>query len=348
MLKSVNVIGLGLIGGSIASRLTAEGYTVSGIDPVVGRQQLAVERGVIASEGLVADAVVTFVAVPVSQLHTEVLRALKVTTGIVTDVGSVKGPLVKSIADDRFLGGHPMAGSELEGLDGADATLFEGATWILTPTVNTPDAVFASVASLVQLLGANVLAVSADRHDRLIAMVSHVPHLTAATLMSLADDRSEEHASLLRMAAGGFRDMTRIVSSKSGIWLDICNENQEAIVETLDDLISNLSDVRNIVAEGDMASLDKFLVKARAARSHLPARVKSLEDVVEVRIPIPDRAGAAAEIFTLAAELNVNLANFEVVHSAEGERGVAIVLVDQAQVELFRGGLLGRGFRPGR
>lgn len=348
MLKNVNVIGLGLIGGSIASRLTAEGFTVSGLDPVAGRQQQAIERGVIASEGLVANAIVTFVAVPVSQLQAEVLHALEATTGIVTDVGSVKGPLVNSVTDDRFLGGHPMAGSELEGLDGADATLFEGATWILTPTAKTPDTVFASVASLVQLLGANVLAVSAERHDRLIAMVSHVPHLTAATLMSLADDRSEEHASLLRMAAGGFRDMTRIASSKSGIWLDICNENREAIVATLDDFIANLSDVRNIVANSDMASLDKFLVKARAARSHLPARVKSLEDVVEIRIPIPDRPGAAAEIFTLAAELNVNLANFEVVHSAEGERGIAIVLVDQGQVELFRGGLLGRGFHPGR
>jgi prephenate dehydrogenase len=348
VLKSVNVIGLGLIGGSIASRLTAEGWFVSGVDPVAERQQLALERGVIAAEGLRADVQVTFVAVPVSQLENEVRHALAATTGVVTDVGSVKGPLVHSIEDDRFLGGHPMAGSELEGLDGADATLFEGATWILTPTSRTPDSVFATVASLAQLLGANVLAVSAERHDRLIAMVSHVPHLTAAALMSLADDRSEEHASLLRMAAGGFRDMTRIASSKSGIWLDICNENREAIVETLDDFIASLSGVRNVVAKGDMGSLDTFLVKARAARSNLPARVKSLEDVVEIRIPIPDRPGAAAEIFTLAAELNVNLANFEVVHSAEGERGIAIVLVDHAQVDLFRGGLLGRGFRPGR
>jgi len=241
-----------------------------------------------------------------------------------------------------------MAGSELDGLDGADATLFDGATWILTPTAATPDHVFALTAGVANLLGANVLALSADDHDRLIAVVSHIPHLTAATLMTLADQRSEEHASLLRMAAGGFRDMTRIASSKPGIWLDICRANRNAIVATLDEFIGGLSQLRDTVAKEDSSALEAMLLRAREARSNLPARVRSIEDAVEVRIPIPDRAGSAAEIFTLAAELNVNLANFEVVHSAEGDRGVAVVIFEQGQVELLRGGLIARGFKPGR
>jgi prephenate dehydrogenase len=346
--RSANVVGLGLIGGSIAARLVEAGWRVQGSDPHPGRTELAVERGIVSEAGLDPDAEITFVAVPVLQMYAEVLAALAATKGVVTDVGSVKGPLVAGIPDSRFIGGHPMAGSELDGLDGADPTLFEGATWILTPTAETPDSVFALAAGVANQLGANVLALSAEDHDRLIAVVSHVPHLTAATLMTLADRRSEEHASLLRMAAGGFRDMTRIASSKPGIWLDICRANREAIVATLDDFIAGLIDLRGTIEAEDSAGLEKLLLRAREARSNLPARVRSLEDAVEVRIPIPDRPGSAAEIFTLAAELNVNLANFEVVHSAEGDRGVAVVLVEAGQVELLRGGLIARGFKPGR
>ena len=346
--RTANVIGLGLIGGSVAARLVEAGWHVNGSDPHPGRPEAAVERGITSAVGIAVDAEISFVAVPVLQLQTEVAAVLAATHGVVTDVGSVKGPLVASINNARFIGGHPMAGSELDGLDGADPTLFEGATWILTPTSTTPDEVFALTASVANLLGANVLALSAEDHDRLIAVVSHIPHLTAATLMTLADQRSEEHASLLRMAAGGFRDMTRIASSKPGIWLDICRANRDAIVATLDEFIGGLSKLRDTVALGDVATLEDTLKRAREARSNLPARVRSLEDAVEVRIPIPDRAGSAAEIFTLAAELNVNLANFEVVHSAEGDRGVAVVLVDKGQVELLRGGLIARGFKPGR
>lgn len=346
--RSANVIGLGLIGGSIAARLVESGWRVQGSDPHPGRPETAVERGIISSIGVDPEAEITFVAVPVLRLREEVGSALAATHGVVTDVGSVKGPLVSDIDDPRFIGGHPMAGSELDGLDGADPTLFEGATWILTPTSSTPDSVFALAAGVAHQLGANVLALGAEDHDRLIAVVSHVPHLTAATLMTLADRRSEEHASLLRMAAGGFRDMTRIASSKPDIWLDICRANRDAIVATLDDFIAGLIDLRGTVDKEDTDGLERLLLRAREARSNLPARVRSLEEAVEVRIPIPDRPGSAAEIFTLAAELNVNLANFEVVHSAEGDRGVAVVLVEKHQVDLFRGGLIARGFKPGR
>jgi len=176
--------------------------------------------------------------------------------------------------------------------------------------------------------------------------VSHVPHLTAATLMGLASERAEEHAALLRLAAGGFRDMTRIASGHPGIWLDICADNRTAILATLDDLIVGLADMRDVVAHDDREGLERRLQLAREARANLPSRISRPEELAEVRIPIPDRTGAAAEVFTLAAELGVNIPSFEVVHSAEGNRGVAVVLVDAADAELFRGGLMARGFRP--
>ena len=344
--RRANVAGLGLIGGSIARGLTERGWRVCGVDRSADRTAQALDLGFIAGEGLDPDAEITFVATPVLSLVDEVQRVLASTSGLVSDVGSVKGAVTAAISDPRFVGGHPMAGSELEGLLGADGSMFEGAVWVLTPTATTPDATFATVASVVAELGADVVALPAERHDQVVAVISHVPHLTAATLMGLASDRAEEHAALLRLAAGGFRDMTRIASGQPTIWLDICAENRGAILSALDGLIGGLSQMRAVVDTDDRDELQRLLTKARDARANLPVRGMQPSELAEVRIPIPDRPGSAAEVFTLAAELGVNIASFEVVHSVEGNRGVAVVLVDATTAEMFRGGLLARGFRP--
>lgn len=344
--RSANVIGLGLIGGSIATGLRQRGWLVHGTDARSAIVERAIELDVIDGAGMSPDAAVTFVAVPVSAVRGEVERALRTTSGIVTDVGSVKGPICSAIDDPRFIGGHPMAGSELDGLDGADPEMFNGAVWVLTPVATTDDRTLTSVGAVVRELGAEVVALAPERHDQVVAVVSHVPHLTAATLMQLASARSEEHGALLRLAAGGFRDMTRIASGHPSIWLDICTENRTAIVDALDGLIDRLTEIRNVVDRSDRERLDVALSSAREARSNLPGRIGRPEELAEVRIRIPDRTGAAAEVFTLAADLGVNIANFEVVHSVEGDRGVAVVLVDTASADLFKGGLIARGFRP--
>ncbi len=344
--RRANIVGLGLIGGSIGLALRERGWHVSGEDHDQARVDRALTIGVLDEQGLSEVVDITFIATPVLTVADQVKRALAETTGIITDVGSVKGGIAASIEDPRFVGGHPMAGSELEGLDGADATMFLGAVWVLTPTPTTADATFASVASIVAELGAEVVALDPRRHDQVVAVVSHVPHLAAATLMGLASERAEEHAALLRLAAGGFRDMTRIASGHPGIWLDICTENREAILDGLDGLIDGLQRMRDIVRDDDRAALLDRLRRAREARANLPMRVVQPSELAEVRIPIPDRTGAAAEVFTLAAELDVNVSSFEVVHSLEGNRGVLVFLVDASSADLFRGGLLARGFRP--
>ena len=344
--RRATVVGLGLIGGSLCVALRERGWLVSGDDQDPQRVTEALERGLISTAGIDAESEVTFVAVPVTAISLQVQRALDATSGIVTDVGSVKAVVTRTITDPRFIGGHPMAGSELEGLDGADGELFTGAVWVLTPTPTTSDVAFATVANIVNDLGAEVVGLDPVRHDELVAIVSHVPHLTAATLMGVAGSRATEHAALLRLAAGGFRDMTRIASGHPAIWLDICAENRPAIISTLSALIDGLSDMRTAVDTGDRATILQRLTAARESRANLPSRIKALADLSEVRIPIPDRPGAAAEVFTLAAELGVNIPNFEVVHSVEGDRGIAVVLVETTSVELFRGGLMARGFKP--
>ena len=341
-----NVIGLGLIGGSIALGLRGRGWHVTGDDVSSSRVDSALGRGCIDSAGIDAGADVTFVAVPVLVAQDSVEHALKTTSGVVTDVGSVKGSLCAAIADGRFVGGHPMAGSELEGLDGADADMFNGAVWVLTPTAATSHTAIAAVASAVSTLGAEMVAMAPERHDEMVAVVSHVPHLTAASLMGLAADGADEHAALLRLAAGGFRDMTRIASGHPDIWLDICDQNRSAIVTALDRLIDRLGEMREIVGTVDREGLLDRLQRARMARSNLPGRITRPETLAEVRIPIPDRPGAAAEIFTLAAREGINIASFEVVHLAESNVGVAVVLVDADAAEAYRAALAGQGLHP--
>lgn len=344
--RRANVLGLGLIGGSIALALRNAGYEVGGSDSNPETSAAALEREIISHVGLYRDSDVTFVATPVGTVIEQVKRALNDTEGFVTDVGSVKSHVAMAINDARFVPGHPMAGSELDGLDGSDPSMFEGAVWVLTPNAATSDQAFASVAGLVSRLGAEVVAVDPRRHDELVAIVSHVPHLTAATLMRLADERSEEHLALLRLAAGGFRDMTRIASGRPGIWLDICAENKEAILVGLDSLIDGLTDMRKVISTGDREALLSRLTQARRARMNLPVGAGDVGDLVEVRIPIPDRPGAAADVFTLSGELAVNIVDFEVVHSVEGDRGIMVTVIRAEHADVFRGGLLARGFRP--
>jgi len=344
--RRANVLGMGLIGGSVAAALRVNGWRVTGSDGNPEREQQALSKGLLDAVGVDADAELSFVATPVSHVAVGVRHMLASTAGVVTDVGSVKAPIVSAISDPRFIGGHPMAGSELQGLDGADADMFRGAVWVLTPTATTSDVTFELVAEVVRQLGGDVLAIPAERHDQLVAVTSHLPHLAAATLLSLARSRADDHAAVMRLAAGGFRDMTRVASGHPAIWLDICRENQPAIVEAIDAMIDGLTEMRSIVSETNSDALLQRLNEARSVRANLPGRVRELNDVCEVRIPIPDRAGAAAEVFTLAAELGVNTANFEVAHSVEGDRGVLVMVVDVSSVDVFRGGLIARGFKP--
>jgi len=341
-----NVVGVGLIGGSIGLALRAQGWRVSGVDHDDARTARGLELGVLDDVGLDPEAEITFVATPVRTVAEAAGKALAGTSGLVTDVGSVKAPIVSALDDPRFIGGHPMAGSEQEGVDGATADLFEGAVWVLTPTPDTDDSAYARIRAVVSTFGADVIALPAAHHDELVAVVSHVPHLTAASLMRIADERADEHAALLRLAAGGFRDMTRIASGHPGIWPDICEENRDAIVAGLDRLIDALGEARQQVAGSDRAGLLADLTRARAARVNLPSRYTRPSELAEVRVPVPDRAGVLADVTTLATELAVNIVDLEIAHSAEGQQGVLILLVEAEMAERFRGGLVGRGYRP--
>jgi prephenate dehydrogenase len=340
------IVGTGLIGGSIALALRSRGWHVTGRDRDERAARRALELGALDRIGDDPDAEITFVATPVGSIPGVVEELLATSSGLVTDVGSVKGPMLELMADPRYVGGHPMAGSELEGVDGARADLFEGATWVLTPVAGTDDAAYAAIRGVISSFGADVVSIPPERHDTMVAVVSHIPHLTAATLMRLADQRASEHRALLRLAAGGFRDMTRIAAGHPGIWPDICAENRTAILSELDRLVEALTELRDLIDRGRRSELVAILEQAREARLSLPVRYARPEELAELRVPVPDRTGVLAEITTLATDLDVSIADIEIAHSAEGPQGLLILLVEAELAGRLHDGLVAKGYRP--
>jgi prephenate dehydrogenase len=338
------VVGTGLIGGSIGLALRAAGWHVTGTDADAARARAAEAAGALDAVGEDADAELTFVAVPVGAVP-DAARAALAGGGVVTDVGSVKSPVVAAVDHPRFVGGHPMAGSEASGIEGSRADLFDGATWVLTPTSTTDPGAQALVHGVVRSFGADVVTLDPADHDRLVATVSHVPHLTAATLMGLAAERAERDTALLRLAAGGFRDMTRIAAGDTGIWMDICTDNRAAILDVLDDLIVSLGGMREVVAAGDLDGLGSRLRTAQAARRNLPGGAPPPEELVEVRVPIPDQPGELAAVTRLCTDLGVNVYDIEVAHAAGEQRGLLILVVDAGRAEDLTGALAARGRR---
>ena len=224
-----------------------------------------------------------------------------------------------------------MAGSEQAGLDGADPDLFAGATWVLTPTADTDPDAFARLQAVVTSLGADVVALSPADHDRLVAVVSHVPHLVAATLMNAAAEDAEEDAALLRLAAGGFRDMTRVAAGQPGIWPDVCADNAGAIVAALDHVLADLTAMRDQVA-------DRGPGRACSTCSSGPARPGA---ACRPGPPGPNgwpscgcRCPTAQACWPRSppwpATSGINIYDIEIAHSAEGPRGVLVLVVDGA------------------
>jgi prephenate dehydrogenase len=340
------IIGAGLMGGSVALALRGLGWFVSGVDSDMSRVKRGLALGAFDAAGPDPLADVTFICTPVSSVPGLAFAALE-NGGIVTDIGSTKQKVVAAIDHPRFVGGHPMAGSEQDGIDASDGAMFNGRTWVLTPTEYTDSDAYARIHALVTAFGAVVVSVSPDHHDQLVAVVSHVPHLAAATLMTVAAEGAEEHGTLLRLAAGGFRDMTRIAAGHPTIWLDICDDNRDAIVSTMDHLISELGLMRDVVAAGDRPALNAMLTAARVARINLPTGSPAPEELVEMRVPIPDRPGFIAEVTRLASDLGVNVYDIELSHSIDAaDRGMLVLVVSKELSDLLRGGLMARGFKP--
>ena len=294
-----------------------------------------------------------FVAVPVGAIADAVVAALDAGAPLVTDVGSVKAPVGRrgraSVARRgaaRFVGGHPMAGSEQEGVDGADADLFVGATWVAHAdagdrrTAPTP-----RWAALLRELQAEVVAVTPEDHDELVAFVSHVPQLAASTLMDVATD---PRGRAPRAAAARGRRLPRHDADRRGhpaIWPDILTSNRDAVLGALDAYLAGAARrARYRRGAAIVTRCCSLLGRARPARRNLPVGISMATKLVELRIPVPDRPGVLAEVTTLAGRLGVNVADVEIAHSTEGGAGVIVLIVAADDAEAFETGLRDLGY----
>lgn len=330
----VSVVGAGLIGGSVALALARaddiEVVSVYDADAATAEAAVAAgaaQRAACAPADAAREADVVFVCVPASAA-TETISSLAEGLrpgAIVSDTASVKDPIVAGAiaalgrSDGRFVGGHPMAGSERSGFGAASAELFRNASWVLTPTAETdPDAV-ATISGLVRAAGATPLILEPSLHDSAVATVSHLPQLIASALMNVAARHSEDAPPVLHVAAGGFRDVTRIAAGSPSVWEDIIAENSPAVAAILDEYIAELTLMRESL--GDRESVHELLSRAQTARRSLPRAVAD-DELWLVAVHVSDRPGEFAELTTAVGEAGVNVVDIGLRHSPEGGRGV--------------------------
>ena len=340
----VAIIGTGLIGASLGLAL----HGVEQVDRVVGwdaspdDQALALCKGAldaVISPDAIGTVDLVVLAVPPSAIESVMSQiAPFLRPGmVVTDIASVKRDVVATMhayapEGVDVIGGHPMAGSHDRGASAALPDLFVAATWLLTPTNTTTSTTKAMMRGLIEAMGARVVVVSPHEHDRLVAIVSHLPQMAASTLMTLAADRAQrQHAQLLLLAAGGFRDATRVAASDSDLWLDIAFANKHAIMEVLDEFGARLGQIRMLLHDDDVDGMRRFLSGAREARRALPGKASRTGQWVELRIVMPDTPGTLADITKIMGDLGINIEDFGVTHAPEGGRGQMRLTVSCAE-----------------
>lgn len=361
--RRVVIIGVGLIGGSIAAALKQldEAPHVYGIGPREDTLKTALAAGALddyaVSDDPKADrwlapgaSDLVIIATPVSAAREwfERLEACRY-DGIITDVASTK-TVITRIADEvlsdptRYLPGHPMAGSEVNGFGGARADLFQGAYWILCPEQDTQDEVFLKLHETFSALGARIISISRDQHDSAVAIISHVPHMVASSLVRLWGNHADERKELLRLAAGGFKDTTRIAAGSPELWCGIAMDNSEAIADGMSELRAILKQFEDAIRDHDEQTLTKLLAESTELRRNLPAKwIPDSAKLTCVRIPMSNRSGVIAEVTGFAGHAACNIQSIDIDHINEDTAVLELILTDEGDMgklgaELINGG----------
>ncbi len=348
------------MGGSLGLALRGlGGVEVRGWDPDPEALRVAGAVGAIDvaaadPEEAVAGAGVVVLAAPVARLAALARDALAASGPdcVVTDLGSAKSGVVAALAPaerERFIGGHPVCGAERTGVAFARQELFRGATWFLTPAPEARPELFQRLHALVSAVGARPVAIDAGVHDRLMALVSHVPHVLAAALVNQAADTAPEGREALRSAGPSFHDLTRVAGSNPPLWADILLANAQAVLEALEAYSSRLDDVAGALRDGDRDRLLGFVEDAAVARARLrePAAEPGAGGSVRVLVAIPNRPGAISEIATALGHAHINIEDLSLRPGPpDGEGELVLVVAGTDAAEAVR--LVGeRGYSAG-
>jgi len=331
----IAVVGVGLIGGSVAlamrERLDAN---VAGYDSSPEAAQAAQERGALdrACDTIgdaVGDAQAVFVAVPVGSLPEAVGAVLAAAPAdcVVTDVGSTKRAVIAVHDDERFVGGHPLAGAESSGVRYARADLFEGATWYLTPTATTSGILYERLHRLLRAIGARPAAIDPETHDAILATVSHLPHVLANVLVSQAATTLAAGGERLPATGPSFRDATRVAGAPSAIWTDIYLSNRDSLAGGIDESIASLQAVRNALARGDADWLTDWNDRAAADRRRLLEAELAGGPLFELRASVPNRPGGIAQLALELGRAGVNIADMALHPAPDMSEGVVALWI---------------------
>ena len=337
------VIGVGLIGGSIglAARDRIPGVRVLGFDVSGAALDAALDRNAIDERcasvaGAVSKAEVTFVCCPVGALGDAVREALESGgDSVVTDVGSTKQAVLDSLHASslsekevsRFVGGHPLAGAEAAGVEHARSDLFDSATWYLTPTARTSGVHYDRLYRTLSALGARPVAVDTATHDRLMATVSHLPHVLANALVGQAARALLEEEQTLPATGPSFRDATRVAGTNPAVWRDIFLSNRDAVKAELQAYIGQLGDVLELLESADAPSLEGWIERARADRQRLLELELAGGPVNELRVSVPNKPGIVAQVALALGEAGVNIVDMALYPAADMQSGAIALWV---------------------
>ena len=332
----IGFVGLGLIGGSIAKAIRHyyPDYEIIAFDKnketlALATQESTIDVACSSIDNNFSNCNYIFLCAPVSY-NTAYLKQLKMHINdncIVTDVGSVKSNIHKEIIaldmEENFIGGHPMAGSEKSGFVNSKAILIENAYYIITPTAKVAKEKVDAYVSFIESLKSIPVVLDYEEHDYITGAISHLPHIIASALVKFVKDNDGKDELMKHLAAGGFKDITRIASSSPTMWQHICLKNRDNIVKILDDYIALLEEAKMDVANASEQNIYNFFENSKNYRNSIPGGSSGpIKRMFAVYCDIIDEAGGIATIATILAANNINLKNIGIVHNREFEEGV--------------------------
>jgi prephenate dehydrogenase len=344
-IKHVTVIGLGLIGGSIAKALKDRCgiKTIIGIDCNTDTLNQALKEKVISVGATeitpdIHQSDMVFICTPVSKTPEwikKIIPAVKPDC-IITDVGSTKSQLISHIeqmSDSfHFVGGHPMAGSEKSGYTASKSHLFENAYYILTPCAKSTHDDIKVLKHIARSFGSLPIELSAQLHDKVTGAISHVPHIISACLVNTVKNLDTPEQYMQKLAAGGFKDITRISSSNPEMWHNICFSNKDAVINILDTYISILEEFKTYIYSEDNEAVYKFFSDAKIFRDAITSQITGLiPDTYELILDVVDKPGIIGEVATILGKNNINIKNINITNNREFEGGVLIISLPDNQ-----------------
>lgn len=340
MQQTVFIIGLGLIGGSLALGLKRNkdvriiGYDADGHTLRTAKRISVIDEMAMNIEDVTEFADVIVFATPVSEtirLMNELPKWQLKNQVIITDTGSTKKEIMKAAISLRekgitFIGGHPMAGSHKSGVEAARPILFENAYYLLTPFADESNERIQVLIDLLQVTKAKLVQVGAEEHDHMTAVVSHFPHLVAASLVHQLSFENEQYPFTKQLAAGGFRDLTRIASANPIVWRDITLQNRKELCHQLQAWTNEMIKLQDLLSYADSSDIEDYFTTAKRIRDDLPINTQgAMFSVFDLYVDVPDYPGVISEITGYLAKDNISITNLRIVETREDVFGILVI-----------------------